>query len=444
MDDTFNARWFASRLGNPTRQSIAQETAALVRTGELPVGVKLPTVRDLAFTLGVSPATVSHAWADLRRYKIISGRGRNGSWVISNTFAPRPGRLLSGVSERSVRLDLRRAVPDPALLPNLAAALAHGSRVDGLNSYDRVRIIPELERAVRRDWPYDASAFLATDGGYSAVHTLMHSLVPPGAPVAVEDPTGLRLLDILEDLNVPILPVACDENGPLPHALAAALKQRPAMFVMQPRVHAVTGALVSRQRLNDLGDLLQASDSLILENDGIGDVAEAPRISLGQRFPDRVIHILSYSKALGPDLRLAVLSASAVIVEQIQSYRGFSAGWTSRILQSAGAWLLNDKDTAIKLAEARLTYRKRRERFAVELGKLGVRVDAGHGFSIFVPVTDGAETMARLAAAGVAVELGEKFSSRPLAGIRVATSRMDHIQAKRVAHAIASPAHARS
>jgi DNA-binding transcriptional MocR family regulator len=206
----------------------------------------------------------------------------------------------------------------------------------------------------------------------------------------------------------------------------------------------VTGALVSRQRLNDLGDLLQASDSLILENDGIGDVAEAPRISLGQRFPDRVIHILSYSKALGPDLRLAVLSASAVIVEQIQSYRGFSAGWTSRILQSAGAWLLNDKDTAIKLAEARLTYRKRRERFAVELGKLGVRVDAGHGFSIFVPVTDGAETMARLAAAGVAVELGEKFSSRPLAGIRVATSRMDHIQAKRVAHAIASPAHARS
>ncbi len=51
MDDTFNARWFASRLGNPTRQSIAQETAALVRTGELPVGVELPTVRDLAFTL---------------------------------------------------------------------------------------------------------------------------------------------------------------------------------------------------------------------------------------------------------------------------------------------------------------------------------------------------------------------------------------------------------
>ena len=125
---------------------------------------------------------MSHAWADLRRYKIISGRGRNGSWVISNTFAPRPGRLLSANRDRWDSLNLKRAVPDPALLPDLAAALAHGSRADGLNSDDRVRIIPELERAVRRDWPYDASAFLAMDGGYSAVHTLLHSLVPPGAP----------------------------------------------------------------------------------------------------------------------------------------------------------------------------------------------------------------------------------------------------------------------
>src|SRR4051812_10924516 len=104
------------------------------------------------------------------------------------------------------------------------------------------------------------------------------------------------------------------------------------------------------------------------------------------RSRDSIIHILSYSKALGPDLRLAVLSASAVMVEQIQSYRGFSAGWTSRILQAAGAWLLNDKETAVQLAETRLTYRRRRERLAAELGTLGIHVDAGHGLAIFVPV----------------------------------------------------------
>ena len=437
MADVYDSRWFASRLGNLTKRGIAQETAALVRTGALPVGAKLPTVRDLAFALRVSPATVSHAWADLRRHKIISGRGRHGSFVVGDSFSPRPERLLSNFTFADGILNLTRATPDPALLPDLGAALAHGARAEGLNSYDRVRILPELERAARRSWPYEASAFLATDGGYNAIYTLLHALVPPGAPVAVEDPTGLRLLDILEDLNVPILPVSCDREGPLPEALAAVLRQRPAMFIFQPRVHAVTGGLLTRVRLDQLGDLLQASDTLVIENDGVGDIADAPRLSLGQRLPDRVIHVLSCSKALGPDLRLAVMSASAVIVEQIQSFRGFSAGWTSRILQAAGAWLLGDAETAAGLAHARAVYRHRREGLAGELARYGIAADPGHGLCMFVPVEDSAASVARLMAAGIAVEPGEKFSLGGLSAIRVATSCLDARASERVACAIA-------
>ena len=438
MTDIFDARWFASRLGNLTRRGIAQETAALVRTGVLPVGAKLPTVRDLAFALRVSPATISHAWVDLRRHRIISGRGRRGSFVTGNSFSPRPERLLSGYSFEAGIVDLARATPDPLLLPSLGAALAHGARAAGLNSYDRVRILPELERIVRLSWPYDAAAFLATDGGYNAIYTLLHALVPPGEPVAIEDPTGLRLLDILEDLNVPILPVACDAEGPRPEALAAALRQRPAMFIFQPRVHAVTGGLLTRARLDAIGDVLQASDTLVIENDGVGDVSDAPRLSLGARFPDRVVHILSYSKALGPDLRLAVMSASAVLIEQLQFYRGFSAGWTSRVLQAAAAWLLGDAETAAGIVRARAVYAERRHAFAAALARHALTVDAGHGLCMFVPVPDSAEASARLAAAGIAVEPGEKFSLRNLGAIRVATSRLDAHDAERVAHILAT------
>ena len=437
MAELYDARWFASRLANLTKRGIAQETAALVRTGALPVGAKLPTVRDLAFVLGVSPATVSHAWAELRRHKIISGRGRNGSWVIGTSFSPRPERLMSGAEFSPGVLNLARAAPDTALLPGLEAALAHGAQAAGLNSYDRVRILPELEAAVRRTWPYDASAMLAIDGGYNAIYTLLHALLPPGAPVAVEDPTGLRLIDILEQMNVPVLPVACDRLGPRPEALERALRDRPAMFLFQPRVHAVTGGLMSAERLEVLGDLLQATDTLIVENDGIGDISDAPRISLGHRFPDRVIHVLSFSKALGPDLRLAVLSASAVIVEQIQSYRGFSAGWTSRILQAAGAWLLNDGATGAALARAREVYRVRRECFAGELARHGIVLDPGHGLSLFVPVKDSAASVARLLAAGIGVQAGYKFSLGNPAAIRVATASLGADDAARVARAIA-------
>lgn len=437
MSQEFDARWFASRLGNVTRAGIAQETAALVRTGALPVGSKLPTVRDLAYALSVSPATISQAWATLRQHKIISGRGRRGSYVIGNSFSPGPARFLRGFWLPTGGLNLAHATPDPALLPDLAAALQHGARAEGLNSYERVRILPELERAVRRTWPYDASAFLAMDGGYSAVYTLLHALVPPGTPVAIEDPTGLRLLDILEDLNVPILPVACDADGPCPEALAAALRQRPAMFIFQPRVHAVTGALLTPERLAALGDLLQASDTLIVEDDGVGDIADTPRQSLGQRLPDRVIHVLSYSKALGPDLRLAVLSASASIVEQIQSYRGFSTGWTSRILQAAVAWLLEDAATGDSLAEARAAYRRRREAFANELTRHGCPLAPGHGLSLFVPVRNAMTAFGTLMAEGVTVTPGDRFSLGPVEAIRVATSRLVPEDADRVADLLA-------
>jgi DNA-binding transcriptional MocR family regulator len=256
-------------------------------------------------------------------------------------------------------LELATALPDVNLLPPLEAALMHSAKAEVLNSYERVRILPELEAAIRPSRPYDPGAFLATQGGYNAVYTLLHALVPPGLPVAIEDPTAMRLLDILEDLDVPIIPVASDGLGPLPDALKEALKQKPVAFLFQPRVHSVTGASLTTQRLEALGDILEGSDTLIIEDDGVGDVSEAVRHSLGRRFPDRVV--ISYSKTLGPDLRLAVLSGSASVVEQIQSYRSSSAGWTSRILQAAASWLLQDPNTDEIIRRARTKYRERRQ-----------------------------------------------------------------------------------
>lgn len=433
----FDAKWFAGRLGDRTTRGIARETAALIRSGVLPVGSKLPPVRDIAYALGVSPATVSMAWSDLRRHKIIEGRGRNGAWIKADRFTARPERHMSGGNYGPGVLNLAIAEPDVSLLPPLGPALAHGAEAERLNSYERVRILPELEAAVRPDWPYEPGAFLATNGGYNAIYTLLHALVRPGVPVAIEDPTALRLLDILEDLNVPILLVDCDDEGPLPQSLASALEQRPAAFIFQPRVHSVTGALMSARRLEALGDVLAGTDALIIEDDGVGDISDAPRISLGRRFPDRVIHVLSFSKTHGPDLRLAVLSSSATLVEQIQSYRSFSSGWTSRILQAATAWLLNDPATAMTVARARKAYRGRRELLATELGRRGVAVKAGHGLSVLIPVVQENYAMVTLAARGIAVHAGAKFSLGPTNSIRLATSILPEEKAAQVAGSIA-------
>lgn len=436
MSDAYDSTWFAEKLSDRTIRGIALETSALIRAGALPVGAKLPPIRDLAFSLGVSPATISEAWSELRKQKIITGRGRNGTWVSGDRFIAKPERLASSGHYGSGVLDLTMAVPDQRLLPPLEKALAYGAQAEDLNSYERSRILPELETEVRKTWPYDAEAFLTMNGGYNAVYTAIHALVTPGAPVAIEEPTAMRLLDILEHIGAHIIPVKCDADGPLPSSLQEALRHKPVVFLFQPRLHSVTGRTVTAGRMWELADVLRGSDTLIIEDDGVADIAETPRRSLGAEFPDRVIHILSFSKTLGPDLRLAALSSTKAIVEQIQSYRSFSAAWTSRILQASVAWLLRDPATDDIVRNAREIYQKRRDGLTERLAARGVEATVGRGLCAWVTVETEPFAMVTLAARGIAAQPGNKFSVLRGNHLRVATSTLED-RAEEVADAIA-------
>jgi len=436
MSENRDATWFAEKLNDRTIRGIALETSALIRAGALPVGTKLPPIRDLAFALGISPATLSEAWSELRRQKIISGRGRNGTWVSGDRFINQPARLASAGHYGDGVLDLTSACPDIMLLPKLEAAMAHGASAENLNSYERSRILPELEAAVRKNWPYEPEALLATNGGYNAVYTLINALVMPGAAVAIEDPTGMRLLDILEDRGARIIPVRCDEEGPLVSSLEEAMKYRPVAFVFQPRLHSVTGQSVSAARMASLAEVLRDKDTLIVEDDGVADISAVPRQSMGRLYPDRVIHILSFSKTHGPDLRLAVLSSSRAIIDQIQSYRSFSSGWTSRILQSAAAWLLRDPATEACLDHARNVYEQRRAALIDALDEREVPALHGAGLCAWIPISSEPFAMVTLAARGIAVSPGAKFSILPSNHLRVVTATLSE-RLEEVADAIA-------
>lgn len=417
-----DATWLASRLTHRTARGIALEVSALIRSGALPVGSRMPTVRDLAFRLGVSPGTISEAWSELKRQKIVSGRGRGGAWVSGDSATPRPARMGSVGHFGPDVLDLSLAIPDTALLPPLRTALAHAAGTDALNSYERTPILPALRQAVLPQWPYAPDAFLATNGGYNAVYSVLHATVLPGSCVAIEDPTAMRLLDIIEDLGAEPLPIACDAEGPLPDQLAAALARRPAAFIFQPRTHSVTGRHVGARRLQELATVLAGSETLIIEDDGVGDVSIHPPISLGTTMPERVVHIRSFSKSLGPDLRIAVLSAPAKVIRQIQSYRSFSSGWTSRLLQAATAWLLEDPATARSLADARGLYAQRRRTFLDCLAQQGIAMSETDGLCIWIPVESEQYALVTLASHGIAVLPGSKCSLRPTEHIRLATA----------------------
>ena len=198
----------------------------------------------------------------------------------------------------------------------------------------------------------------------------------------------------------------------------------------------MTGELLGPDRLRRLGDMLATSDALIIEDDGVGDLASVPRQSLGARFPDRVVHVLSFSKSLGPDLRLAVLSGSVAMVEEIQSFRLFSSGWTSRILQGAACWLLSSDEARAQVEAARLIYRARRDGLRDGLGTLGIPVSAGEGLCLTAQVEAESYALVTLAAHGIAVQPGSKSSLGRTNYIRIATGMLNQAHLPRVISAV--------
>ena len=424
----------ALHLKDHSASGIARDTATLVRKGVLPVGARLPSLRDLAYELKISPSTLSQAWKELRRLRVLTGRGRNGTYVTGSSFAPRPSRVsVQGHFER-IALNLSVAVPDNALLPPLGKALEYGTQAEGLNSYERVRILPELEKVLRPHWPNHDASMLATNGGYNALYNAFHALVPPGSVVAVEAPVPMRILDILEDMRVAIYLVESDLLGPTPQSLHEILKEKPNVFIYQPRISAVTGQFLHKDRLSELGELLAKSDALIIEDDGLGDISFASHQSLGDQFPDRTIHIRSFSKAYGPDLRMAVLSGPEALVEQIQSYRAFSAAWTSRILQAAVSWLLQDAETQFLVNRATQIYRDRRNLLARKLTSHGIEVPDGAGLCLYAPVHSETFSMITLAAHDIAAVPGSRFAMGETGHIRLGTGRLHSHEIERLAH----------
>jgi len=425
MQMNMTIAWLAAQIERRTMQGIAVDTAGLIRSGAIPVGTQLPPVRDLAEALGVSPATVSGAWKQLRTYRLVSGAGRTGIWVCGDQGAQRPARFESiGNFGENIVAELSMALPDPALAPELGPALMHAARTEGLNSYKRDQITTVLRDAMLPRWPFVPEALLATNGGFEAVYLALQMVVLPGAPIAVEDPTAVRILDILDKLGAQRIPVRCDADGPDPASLAAALKQRPVAFFYQPRTHSVTGAGVSAARFDELAALLRDNETIIVEDDGLGEIAERPPASLGGRFPDRTVHIRSFSKSFGPDLRLAVLSAPSKIADGIQAYRNFGAGWTSRILQATAAFLLCDPATEQQLAVAKETYKQRRRGLVLALSRHGVNLPgpAGEdGLCVWVPVESERFALVTLAARGIAVHPGDRFYQNVIPHIRVGT-----------------------
>jgi DNA-binding transcriptional MocR family regulator len=393
---------------------IAAGIGRLITSGDLAVGTRLPTVRELARELEVSPTTVSEAWRTLTAVGAIEPRGRNGTYV-RQVPGPGTGQRYRRVTEGPghFALDLSTGTPDPALLPDLGPIVAAVGAQNLTSSYLDPPVLPELEEVLRAGWPFEPESLTVVDGAMDAIDRIAQVVVRLGDRVVVEHPTFPPVLDLLDQLGAEVIGVDLDDEGISLAGLEAALAQQPSMVFLQPRAQNPTGITTSERRARAVATLLRDSTAVVVEDDHIGDIATAPPVSVGRWLPARTVHVRSFSKSHGPDLRMAAIGGSGEVVDAVATRRLLGPGWSSRILQAVLLAMLGDPATIERVAMARGTYADRRATFAEALGRHGIEAPGTDGINQWVPVADERSTTIALAAQGTGVAPGAPFQVRP-------------------------------
>ena len=414
-------------VDEPTAQAVATAVSRLTSRGEIREGDRLPTIRDLADALGVSPTTVADAWRILSSRGLIVTRRRGGTvsagmpqhHVGSDFYTEK-----DALARRGVQVNLISGSPDPHLLPDLSLVFA-----DALAGYEPIgylsrEILPALEDAVLQTWPFPTDRLLLAHGTADALERVIQTTIQFGDRVLVEEHAFPPLLDVLRTAGADLVPLSLDEDGIVPDSLEKALGVDPVALFLTPRAQNPTGIDMSEERCRELATVLSGTDVLVVEDDYLSTASHAALHSIGSMRPERLVHIRGFSKAFGPDLRVAALSGPDEILDRIRRRQRLGPAWVSAVIQRILLALVTTPSVTSVVESAAVTYRERRESLVTRLRARGVALPSGgRGYHRWLPVMDESEALSTLATHGITVSRGTSFRAST-----AGPSGLDHIR----------------
>jgi DNA-binding transcriptional MocR family regulator len=412
--------------------TISDRIEAAIADGRVPAGQRLPTVRELAARLSVSPATVAAGYRTLRDRGLVSGNTRSGTVVADQP----PLRVRGAASLPADARDLASGNPDPALLPPLGPALA---RLDPRHKlYGGPVKLAQLTELARTDFDADGiTGDIAIAGGaLDGIERVLQTQLRPGDRVVIEDPGWSRISDLIRAVGLRPLPAAVDQRGIVPAELEYAIGRGAKAVIATPRGQNPTGASLDPDRARQLRRLFADHPGiLVIEDDYAAAVAGAPYVPL-HTASARWAVIRSLSKVLGPDLRIAPMAGDPLTISQVEGRQLIGTGWISHLLQQTAAQLWASPQTGELLARANQAYAERRAALTAALARRGITAYGGTGLGVWVPLAEESAVVQQLLERGWAVSPGERFRHRTAPGIRVTTTALAPADAERLAAAI--------
>ncbi|MDI1351091.1 PLP-dependent aminotransferase family protein [Aquabacterium sp.] len=350
---------------------IADAMARQIRTGTLPRGERIPSVRNLASQHGVSQSTVVQAYRTLEDARLIEARPRSGYFV-----AARPPQLpepdTSRPPRRSVSVGISAMAAKMASLAHHPDYVSFGAACPEASLFAQERVRRAVSRATQRhrgtlcQYPFgpgdeslrraiarhvlrmgchiDADDIVVTSSCLESISLCLRTVTKPGDVVALESPTYYGFLDILENLGLRALEIPTHPRTGLSlDALQLALDTQPIKALLAvPTLSNPIGASMPVPERKRLVQMLARHKVPMIEDVLYNDLCEEDdRRRAVQSFDTagQVMLCGSFSKTIAPGLRLGWIAAPAW-TERLQRLKAATSGSETVMLQRALADLL--------------------------------------------------------------------------------------------------------
>ena len=317
----------------PLFLQIAERVREGVASGLLKPGERLPSARALAAQLGSARGTVEAAYSLLQGEGYVIARGPAGTWIAPHAASTDPsivGKLRGKKNADVEATALRNSAPQPVLAfcmgtPALdlfprklwARLLARRARMltsddmryPGPMGYSELRTALASYLLVARGVKCQPEQIMITNGYQGALDLISRVTLSPGDDVWFEEPGHYRARRVFEYAKAKVVPIPVDADG-LQVSVGRWKAPEARLAIVTPGHQHPLGMALSAARGKELLKWASSSGAWIVEDDYDGEFHYAgrrlPALKSVDRF-DRVIYASSFSKTLGPALRLGYI-----------------------------------------------------------------------------------------------------------------------------------------
>lgn len=327
----------------PIYLAIADALEADINDGVLDQGDRLPPQRELAYQLGVTLGTITRAYGEAERRRLVKGETGRGTYVAPETHKVSP--LLPKEDEPDV-CDLARNFAYPHLNPSLSEGLVRMARtagIDRLNGFvpsEGLKTHRETGVLVFKDYGLDADPdrVAVTCGAQHGIQVTCQALFRSGDAIAVDRFTYPSIFPSLASIglkavSVPALIRSDGGFGAMdPDALAQAAKSHgiKGVFLMPNMQNPTTHTMSARERA-DLVEVAREHDLKIVEDDPYTPFLPDVLPAFGALAPERTASIASISKVCSPGSRIGFVHVPELFGDSIRNKIGESTWMASPI-----------------------------------------------------------------------------------------------------------------